>query len=494
MVIQFSSRGLMTVIFRHKIKIALTFLLCVVGAIAYATMAKPIYETRASLLVKFGRQADYRPEDALAGPSVPLDRKEILNSHVRIMESRDLLETVLGAIGTKNLYPDIADNPALSQSERTNLAVQRFGDNLNAHALRESNVIELAFRDPDPEIATRAASILVDRFIDQQLRLFSDPQSGFMQQQVDVFRGQLTDAQEAVKAFKREHGISSLEEERTMLLQQRLAVDVTLKSGEARIAELERKAEVLGAGLQKISPEIELFRDTNPDRSIEEAKSKLMELSVRETQVLQTYRPDSPQAQAVRGEIATVRAAIAKGPVLSSQSVRTGRNQAYQDLSADALRTNAELGAQRASTELLRRQVTELDQRVQGLDRQQTALQDLMRQQQIAEVNYRTYLQRSEDARINDDLNRARITSISVIEKAQVPIRPVRPRKLAAVALGVALGLVLGLGIAFVFELLDDGFSMPVQIERAVGLPVLAAIGLSDRRPARLAIAGKVEI
>jgi uncharacterized protein involved in exopolysaccharide biosynthesis len=105
-------------------------------------------------------------------------------------------------------------------------------------------------------------------------------------------------------------------------------------------------------------------------------------------------------------------------------------------------------------------------------------LENLRRDVAVNDRNYRTYLEKVEDARILEDLNRQKSTSISVIQGATVPVEPVSPRKLLNIALGLMLGLLAGLGLAFVIEFSAQGLSTPGSAERVLGLPVLTTVSL----------------
>jgi uncharacterized protein involved in exopolysaccharide biosynthesis len=120
--------------------------------------------------------------------------------------------------------------------------------------------------------------------------------------------------------------------------------------------------------------------------------------------------------------------------------------------------------------------VAQLDGELQSLDRGEKELQSLKRESAIMEKNYQTYTEKSEEARISDDMNRSKMANVSVIQSAAVPVKPVKPKKLLNVALGIVLGAVSGLGFAFFSEYTSQVFSTPESVERRLGLSVLATI------------------
>jgi capsular exopolysaccharide synthesis family protein len=67
-------------------------------------------------------------------------------------------------------------------------------------------------------------------------------------------------------------------------------------------------------------------------------------------------------------------------------------------------------------------------------------------------------------------------SNIVVVEKAQTPIAPVRPRTLQNTLLGAIAGLLLATGLVFLIEYLDDRVRSPEQIDKVLKLPVVGLI------------------
>jgi uncharacterized protein involved in exopolysaccharide biosynthesis len=96
------------------------------------------------------------------------------------------------------------------------------------------------------------------------------------------------------------------------------------------------------------------------------------------------------------------------------------------------------------------------------------------------EKNYRTYLERLEEARISEDMNRKKMANISVIQQAEIPANPIKPKKRLNILLGMILGAVSGLGFAFFSEYTSESFSTPGIAEKQLALPVLTTIRHRD--------------
>jgi tyrosine-protein kinase Etk/Wzc len=67
-------------------------------------------------------------------------------------------------------------------------------------------------------------------------------------------------------------------------------------------------------------------------------------------------------------------------------------------------------------------------------------------------------------------------SNIRIVDPAEVPEVPVRPRVMLNLALGFIFGLGLGVGLAFFQEYLDSTIKSPDQIERLLRLPTLGVL------------------
>jgi capsular exopolysaccharide synthesis family protein len=69
-----------------------------------------------------------------------------------------------------------------------------------------------------------------------------------------------------------------------------------------------------------------------------------------------------------------------------------------------------------------------------------------------------------------------RASNVSVIEKAESPLSPSKPRKTLSLILSAVVGLMGGVGVAFFLEYLDNTLKTPEEVERYLGLPNLAVV------------------
>ncbi len=122
-----------------------------------------------------------------------------------------------------------------------------------------------------------------------------------------------------------------------------------------------------------------------------------------------------------------------------------------------------------------------INRRIGVLEKERRAYDDLVRQVEIDEKNYKNYQANSEEAQINESLKQKNITSVVVVDEPVVPVKPAYPRKLLVLALSLLAGTVLSIGTALVCEVYDQRFTAPEQIESALGIPVMASFNRDER-------------
>ena len=122
-----------------------------------------------------------------------------------------------------------------------------------------------------------------------------------------------------------------------------------------------------------------------------------------------------------------------------------------------------------------RQQALQMDQK--GIERQ-----DLIRNIKASEANYLLYVQKEEQARISDEMDKNRILNVAIAETPGVPAFPVFSPWLLLLA-GCVLALMLSTAAAFVADYFDPSFRTPEEVSQYLGLPMLASFAKNGHGP-----------
>jgi uncharacterized protein involved in exopolysaccharide biosynthesis len=229
--------------------------------------------------------------------------------------------------------------------------------------------------------------------------------------------------------------------------------------------------------MKAISENVPVADLTARSKNVDIAQANLLTLQLKEEELASKFDESNPALVETRIQIQTVKDFIAELKESSTQSVTMGKNPVYQGMESELFKARSELSAQDAKCAALQEQLGRLDGEIQDLDSKASELRNLEHERDNNEKSYDLYLTKLEEARISDELDRAKVASIKVIQKATNPTGPVPSRKALNIAVGIVLGAALGLALALFSEyIIEQGISSPEGVKKRLGLPVLASV------------------
>ncbi len=486
-----SLRDFLHVLFKRKIQILLFFGVTVCTVAIGTAIIKPTYEAISQILIKVGRENIYMPTVPTSGNPSPVfsfNREEQINSEIEILKSRFLAEKVIHSLGPATIYKDLK-NPKrgilgnLLGTQATghspvDKSVLRLQKALNVEGVKKSDVIDVSFKHKDPQMAATVVNTLVYFYLDHHLDVHKNPQSyKFFQEQSQILSERLRQSEEKLEAFKKQHAVTSLNEERSLLLKQEAELRTALNQTLSQEAEKENRIRQVRRQLATTPETVPLDKEINQNPyAINTLQAKLVELELKEHELLSKYSEQSRLVRNVRDEIRTVKKKLAEQEARQYRKTRSGVNIVYQDLQQGLLRNQADLKALKAKKEIQKSHLADYHKELEKLNRIEKKLNRLKQQVEVDRQNYRLYLTKFEESRISNAMDTEKIANVSLIEPARPPLKPVSPKVLLNLVLAVFLGGFGGLGLAFVLEYLDDSLEKTDDVEDYLQLPVLASI------------------
>lgn len=491
----YSLRDFLYVLFKRKNQI-LGFFIASVGIVTLASLLmKPTYQANAKVLVKLGREDIYTPTVLAKEQALPIfdqNREQRISSEIEILNSNLLAEQVIKSLGESRIYPELANTktgfaslffPFRETATATkNNALLKFKKDMWVERVVKSDVISINFRHRNSEMAAKVLNTLVNLYLDQHLQVHQNLQSSnFFMEQAQTLEKKLQEAGERLQAFKRQHSVLSPEEERKLLLRQEAALRTELNQTLSLETEATNRINELRKQLSSTPKTIPIEEGANHiPEVISPLQSRLVELEVREHEILRKYNEGNPLVQNmlkdVREETKIARQRLSEQENKLYGSKRSGLNTTYQRVQEGLLQNEAELEALKAKKEAQGNQLAEYHRKLQKLDQAELEFARLQGEVDVSRQNHKLYLTKLEESRVSNAMDLKKIANVSVVDPASPPIKPVSPKVLLNIALSIVLGALGGLGLAFLLEFLDDTLQSDKDIEHALGLPLLASI------------------
>jgi polysaccharide chain length determinant protein (PEP-CTERM system associated) len=239
------------------------------------------------------------------------------------------------------------------------------------------------------------------------------------------------------------------------------------------------KMEALQQRLKGVSPYTILEQNVSQSPLM----AQLMQLKAQRDTMLAKYKPNHPTVLAIDDQIKNLEKDVAEkakshAPEASS-IVGTKRqdNPLYIDLQQQLVDARITAVTQQAQLAELNNQIGQYRGMVQRMPTQQRELNDRTRDYSILKERYETLLKKREEVEMQGALDKvsasSTLTPIGWIYAQPSITRP----KLAAIAAGsVVLGLIVATLLLILNEWADRSLRYPGEVERLLGIPVLAAL------------------
>jgi uncharacterized protein involved in exopolysaccharide biosynthesis len=496
-----SLRDFLTIVFKRRRLILGFFLTTLVVTTLITFLSPPMYEATAAILVK---------KASAEVPLVPKESSQLiisqvseqdLNSEITILKSRQAIEDTLHALGVdeswrrqgplQHAWKAVAEflgAPRLSYLNELVLALEK---EIDVQTIRRSNVLEISYRDKDPDWATRVVQGLTERYISRRAELYQSPQAvHFFEEEMQAAETRLKNAEEALKAYSKKAGVSvlglagdsqSLAAEKEATLRRLAEFESELAEAGVQVRQQEERVAALEVQLAREPERLPSSQRLNQDPTTEELEKALVTLQLKRDALVQDFTPENRQVRDVEDQIRATQERLkeAEGRVASIN--RTELNTVYQSLRAQLLVARADLKGARGRHDSLQSQMASYRRQLDELSQKGVTTDGLRREARAAEDAYMLYQKKHEEARISAAMDEQRIVNVSIAQPAQRPLKPVGPNKALNLFLGLLVGGIGGLGLAFVAEHFDHSFTTGRELEGRLGIPLLGTIPEQQR-------------
>lgn len=460
------------------------------GAMGFALLAyivlvfaKPSqYESTASIVVKVVDQDLASPDSVMqqqgqTASSFSTLAKEVINSVQVIITSPDVLASTLRKVGIERVYPNISKKAAKANLPTINLAVETLITDLAVKVNNDTNVLTLSLFNTNPIVARNSLQALVTATVAKHATVMRDPRLQFLERKLTALKTEADSAQQAVLEFKQKENISSFDEERTLLLKQRDTTQASRNEIQANLHASSGRAKSLESSLAH-TPRAIVISDENDrtSRQLDSARDRLTAAQTRYEAARQRFREGNPELVDTAAQVDSAKREFQRLSSESGSRVRTGANPVNQALSQTFATSRSDVDAMQGALKERDQQLQAIDARLGHLNTNEMRVRELERRRELAEREYRSYLERAQSARIVNDMNDAGLTSLSVLQPPTLPYVPARPRKMLLLLMTLLAGFAGGIALCIFLESLDDTLALPEQVEAIVGLPLLAVV------------------
>ncbi len=480
--------------------IALPFFVISLAAILYCIRTPRAYMAQSLILV----EPQQVPRDYVRS-TVTLDLGDRLRTISEQITSRTRLEKIIEEF---DLYRETRMSGTMTDAVETLRKKITIQVKQQARGL-DTGAFAIAFSSPDPVKAKDVTNKLTQLFIEDNLKLREGRAIGtsrFLDRELERMSETLRERETKLRQFKEKYrGLlpENMDQNYRMMahLQQELSsVNAAIQQTKDRKVLLETQV----SSLEKMTGQVgdlDLQGGTNVEGpwaspELEQLRSKLGDLRSR-------YSDKHPDVMRLQAAIAKLEKEQEAAPVdgdLEKPSEDWGSSglPASEDvylfggqkegLMAQLRTIDMEIGKLQKEQEKITNQMNEYRHRIESGPQIEQMLVDVSRGYDEASKNYAALLDKSLDAQLAENLERAQQgEQFRILDPAKLPEKPFKPDSRRILVVAFFLALAAGLGVAYLREYLDTSFSSVKELEgRLLQIPILASIPLittqRDRR------------
>ncbi len=389
-----------------------------------------------------------------------------------LLESRGLAEAVVRAL---DLVNDPAFNPGVARragagaptAADDEAVIGRLADRLRGGLAvdpqKGTQLVRLSYVAADPAFAARVVNAFAQEFIAMGISSRSQTvtrASGFLSQQIEQLKDEIQEREREYQEASRSSDVVD-PDPASSVTRQRLQ---SLNDDYMRVVR-ERIQSQAGSEELRDTP-AEQVADAHSSGLVASLRQELSDLEREYDTQRQSFKPDWPPLVELAGRIEQSRRHL-------DEVVAREAEQAISAAAAELQTLRRQEGKLAAEIERVKEEARDQNLAAVGvanlrveIDSRKELLDQLLRQQSETAVALNLSTRDAGEESSN----------VRVIEKALVPRGKFRPDLTRSLALGLFGGLLLGIGGAVLLEFLDRTIKSESELERVLGLPVLAVI------------------
>ncbi|MGB2880409.1 MAG: polysaccharide biosynthesis tyrosine autokinase [Rhodoferax sp.] len=460
----------------------------VAGVIAFVTT--PIYEAQATVLIELSKQKVVSIEDVYSGMRAT---REYFQTQVEIIKSR---EVALKAIEKIKLYDYPAYDPRApkkglaafleqigfakkgaprewNEKSLAEAVLPAVTGGLSIEPIRLSQLVVVRFVSTDAALAAKITNTIAETYIENDLDAryqMTRSASVWLQERLSGLKEKLNQSEQVLQGYREKQGLVSVKDNsQGGSGQQMEQLQTRLIEARTRRAEIEATYRIVkdAAKVGDLASQPAVLNSMQ----VTDAKRQTAETARKLADVSQRYGKEHPKYLQAESEAKTASENLQR----QIELVVGGINNEYERARSTERMLESSLAAARGT--------------VQNVNRKEFELGQYEREVDSNKQMYDMFIKRAKETNVAGDLQSM---VARVVDAAEVPGGPIKPRKVLIVTVALLMGLLAGCMLALLLELLDNTLKTTEDVEVHLKQPLLTVMPMLDKKSAERMVSGRL--
>jgi polysaccharide biosynthesis transport protein len=434
------------------------FLLIVVvgvgGTWAWLQRQPNIYASTATILVE---QAEPRVVDMQKVENEKPESPEFVLTAVQMLTGKELMYRAAKSLSENKDFNLEMRKPNGSRFTLDEIA-GILSDRVKAKLRRLTRLIDVTAEDTDPRRAQIIAQTVATEFLRQsfeQNASLSRSANEFLYEEADRLRGRLEQSEQKLQKYRELNQTTSLEDRQNIIVDKLREINSQAAQAKEDRLRLESDLEQI-RGIDPSDTEELLHIDSIAKLpQVVEVRSHIVQAESELAVLQKRYLSEHPKYTQAVSQIANLKRSLSAVVATAGDSVQ----KRYQV----ALETEQKLDA------ALRQQ----EKMALDLNKISIPYSVLAREVASDRSMYDAVITRLRETTLTQNLDK---TAFRVVEQPRIGNEPVKPKRTKILLVGLLLSLAAGIGVVIVLDSIDATFRSVDEIEKSLGVPVIAAV------------------
>jgi succinoglycan biosynthesis transport protein ExoP len=453
-------RDYLRIIYKRRYT-AFTFFIIVFIVVLIGTLSTtPVYKASTKVLLEKVEPSNLSMMYPYYMPYDP----EFYETQYQLIKSTSVAQKVVNMLSLETTYESyfkgakkVFSNDDLAS--RTNMLADIISGGITVSPIKNSKIVNISYMSTNPEFATLVANSVAKAYIEEILDMkMSSTRYAleWMTKKAEEEKAKLAKSEMALQEYMRANDIVTLQDKITITPEKLTEFNTQLIRAETRRKELE----ALYNKVTKINlTDAETVPAIASDPTLQSLRSQILKAEQNIEELSKKYGKKHPAMIRAEEEL----------NVLQDKRVQQTKRV------IESIKNEYELA--RANESSLRGMLSSTKAEALNLNEKFIQYGVLTREVETNRQLFDALIKRIKEQSVTEEIQ---TVNVWVVEKAERPQSPVKPKKSLNILLGIIVGLFGGVGLAFFFEYLDNTIKSPEEVETRLGVPVLGIVPLLD--------------
>jgi len=436
---------------------AIVFIIVIIGTLS----STPIYQASTKVLIEKVEPINL----SMMYPYFNMYEPEFYETQYQLIKSTPVAQKVVKMLSLENTYESFFKDQKIvpgGQKSKADILADIVRGGIIVSPVKDTRIVNISYVSTKPEFAALIANSVAKAYIEQNLemRMTSSRYSiEWMTKKAEEEKDKVQRSERALQDYIRANNIVTIQDKVALTPDKLNEINSQLIRSETKRKEMES----LYNQVKNISVNNLRNAETIPaiasEQTIQSLRSQILKAEQNTEELSKKYGRKHPALLKAEDEL---------------KGLQQKRDQEIKRV-ITSIKNEYELAKSNETN--LSRMLSSTKSEALSLNEKFIEYGVLSRDVETNRQLYDALIKRIKEQSVTEEI---KTVNVWVVEKAEKPGSPVKPRKALNILLGLLIGLGGGIGLAFFIEYLDNTIKSPEEVEAKLGVPVLGVVPLME--------------